>query len=250
MARNLTAGDRVFVPSSKFEELVSWPTAFYETDVQEINNRKVRVRLPGGDDDKGWIANKLVYENIGVLIFCIGDLETETGLLDPLTKSILQFCRLLVPDDYLRTHKIRSLLELERIWHKDQAAYSHIIVIGHGSDQGLKFANDGWVSTEIMDQTLKIRGAKKKNFISLCCKTGYQSFGGKFSKFTICNSFIGPFHSVHGAVASQFCQTFLTSHLIEGHTVATAFNHARDAIPGSTSFRLWQNGKLKAGPKS
>lgn len=61
--------------------------------------------------------------------------------------------------------------------------------------------------------------------------------------------FIGPFHSVHGAVASQLAQTSLAFHLIEGESIGVAFKHAREYTPGSTSFRLWTNGKLKAGPQ-
>src|SRR5262249_54774627 len=83
----------------------------------------------------------------------------------------------------------------------------------------------------------------RKNFVSLCCKTGYAAFAQTFSgRSDVCNLITAPFHSVHGAIASQYCQTLFAYHLLEGETFRVAFRHARDSIPGGTVFRLWQHG--------
>lgn len=247
MATHFSADEKVFVPASRIPGMEGHPSAFYETRIAEVGVRKVKVHLQGGAISE-WIGSGLCQKNIGIIIFTIGDLETETGLLDPLAKSVLQYCRLLVPDDYLRAYKIRSLAELKNIWQKEQAAYSHVIFIGHGSREGIKFSVDEWIKSDALETALKFRGASKKVFISLCCQTGYKSSGGRLSEMAICSHFLAPFHSVHGAVASQFAQTFLAFHLLEGESVGVAFRHARKYVPGSTSFRLWENGKLKAGP--
>lgn len=248
MATHFAVDDKVFVPASRIPGMEGHPSAFYETRIAEVGIRKVKVHLQAGAISE-WIGSGLCQKNVGILIFTIGDLETETGLLDPLAKSVLQYCRLLVPDDYLRAYKVRSLAELKSIWQKEQAAYSHVAIVGHGSPDGIKFSVDGWVKADALDATLKVWGAPKKVFISLCCQTGYKTTGGKLSEMAICSHFIAPFHSVHGAVASQFAQTFLAFHLLEGESIGVAFRHARKYTPGSTSFRLWENGKLKAGPK-
>lgn len=240
--------ERVFVPASKFDELVGYPTAFYETRVTEVNGKRLRVALPNGATSD-WIGSALCHRNVGILILTIGDLETEIPLLDPLAKSVLQFCRLLVDDGSVRHYKVRSVHELRYIWQRDQILFSHIVLIGHGDVDAVIFHVDGRVSPHLLDQATQFRGALQKTFISLCCKTGYRSFGGVFSEATICEHFIAPFHSVHGAIASQFCQSFLAYHLLEGQTVGVAFRHAREATPGSTSFRLWKNGTMKAGPR-
>ncbi|MFZ5763845.1 MAG: hypothetical protein ACOY8P_13115 [Thermodesulfobacteriota bacterium] len=247
MAANFAVKDKIFVPVSRLPGMEGHPSVFYETCVAEIGVRKVKVQLHGGAVSE-WIGASLCQKNIGILVFTIGDLETETGLLDPLAKSVLQYCRLLVPDDYLRSYKVRSLAEMKSIWTNEQAAYSHVVIVGHGSRSGIKFSVDGWLKSDELETTLKIHGAPKKVFISLCCQTGYEAIGGKLSKMPICSNFIGPFHSVHGAVASQFAQTFLAFHLLEGESIKVAFKHAREYTPGSTSFRLWTNGKLTAGP--
>src|SRR3989338_8811141 len=138
MATHFAEDDKIFVPTSRFPGMEGHPSAFYETRVAEVGLRRVKVHLQAGAVSE-WIGSGLCQKNIGILIFTIGDLETETGLLDPLAKSVLQYCRLLVPDDYLRSYKVRSLTELKSIWHKEQAAYSHVVIVGHGSPDGVKF---------------------------------------------------------------------------------------------------------------
>ncbi|MCH7269559.1 hypothetical protein MMZ06_06955 [Burkholderia gladioli] len=241
-------GDRIFVPSSKIEALAEHPTAFYATTVVEVEGKKLKVNIPGGNISE-WIGSSLCHRNVGILILTIGDLETEHVLLDPLAKSVLQFCRLLADDGAVRHYKVRSLAELRYIWLREQVLYSHVILVGHGTANSLLFRTDGEVLPGKLAEMTYVRPASKKTFISLCCKTGYQSFGGIFSKATICEHFIAPFHSVHGAVASQFCQSFLAYHFLDGETVGVAFRHARQATPGGASFRLWENGSMKAGQK-
>ncbi|MBI3774263.1 MAG: hypothetical protein HY273_01690 [Gammaproteobacteria bacterium] len=221
--------------------------ALYRTTVAEVSGKKDQVNLPNGRVE--WVGSGLLHKDVGILIINIGDLETEHTLLDPLAKSIAQFCRLLVPDDQIRSIRVRSMAELQKFWSKNQEAYSHVVWIGHGSETGITFAVDGLKDAAAFVTDLRIYGASKKTYISLCCKTGYQSFGAPVSEAPICKYFIGPFHSVEGAVASQFCQTFLTSHFLNGKSAGVAFKHARESVPGSASFRLWNSGKLKAGPR-
>lgn len=248
MANNLQIGDTVYVPCTRVPELASKGTALYQSCVSQINGRKAKVDLPEGNQSE-WIGASLLHRDVGILVINIGDFETEETLLNPLAKSVAQFCRLLVPDDQIRQIRVRSTGELVKFWQRDQSAYSHVIWIGHGSKNGIKFAVDGWKTANEMADLLRVHGAPKKLYISLCCKTGFKAYGGVMSKAAICSKFLGPFHSIQGAVASQFCQTFLASHLLEGKTVGVAFNHARSSVPGSSSFRLWNAGTLKAGPK-
>jgi len=223
------------------------PTAFYKTKVVEVQGKKIRVDLPGQNVSE-FFGVSLAHETVGLIIVSIGDFETERTLLDPLSKSVLQYARLLIPDDSLLHVKLRSLVELKTYWKRDEAAYSHVVIIGHGSKDGIKFGVDGWVSAvKLQQEVLRVWGGSKKTIVSLCCQTGFKSFGGKLSSFAQCKFFIGPYHSVHGAVASQFYQTFLAYHLLEGQTVVVAYKNAREAVPGSASFKLWENDKLKTG---
>ncbi|TQE92627.1 MAG: hypothetical protein FKY71_19605 [Spiribacter salinus] len=248
MAKNLQIGERVFVPVSKLTANIQAPSSFVEKEVLAVEARSIRVDV--GDGATELIASSLCHRNIGILLLSIGDFETENTLLDPLSKSILQFCRLLVSDDFIHAYKVRSLQEIEFLWGKSHAAYSHVILVGHGEEASIKFANGGWIKTDPFMTSFDVPGVSPKTFVGLCCEAGYKSFGGVASAHPSCERFIGPFHDVHGAIASQFAQTFLAYHLLEGETAKVAFKHARASVPGSTSFRLWKNKKLVAGPKS
>lgn len=243
MAKNLRVNEQVYVPCSLFDE-TDCPSALYYTQVQTVNNRSVQVRLPDGSNSEN-VANSKVHRNSGIWIITIGDLETETTLLNPLSKSILQFCRLLHSDDDQVWHtKIRSLGELNKLWQINNNGYEFIILIGHGSKDGYFFASDEWVNIENFGTVINTPVSNPKNFISLCCETGKCPFAKKLSLLRVCKTYIAPFHSIHGAIASQFCQTYLTQLLLEGRLRKTAFNYAKKAVPGSTKFRYWEKGNL------
>jgi hypothetical protein len=248
MASGLVVDDMVYVPCNRLTGLDGSSVALYRTKVVDVSLRKMRVQLPDGQVSD-WLGSALVHRSLGILVLSIGDFETEATLLDPLAKSVTQFCRLLVPDDQVRAVQVRSIDELKALWQREQAVCSHVIWIAHGSETGLRFGVGGWIGANTLVDVLRVRGAPRKVYVSLCCKTGYKSFGSTMSRSAICSDFVGPFQSVQGAVASQFCQTLLTSHFLEGRSVGVAFRDAGQSVPGSASFRLWKAGRLKAGPR-
>ena len=244
MASGLQIGERVYVPRSRFD-LPQEASAFYRTAVRGTADRSVMVDLPNGNT--GTIGTAVVRRKIGVMIINIGDLSTEPTLLDPLAKSVLQYFRLLLSDDEVTGIRMRSVAELRTVWQQQHGAYSHLVIVGHGETDGIIFGVDGLVGHDQFAAAFENTGPV--NLISLCCKTGYAAFAQPLSKLPVFDCVIAPFHSVHGAVASQFCQTFSAYQLLEGETLAVAFRHARKSVPGGASFRLWRNGVMTAGPK-
>ena len=87
-------------------ELPDQPLALYETRVEQVLDRSVSVRLPGGATSSP-IGSSLVHKNIGIVILRIGDLSTEMSLLNPLAKSMLQYCRLLLHDSMVVLQEVR-----------------------------------------------------------------------------------------------------------------------------------------------
>lgn len=239
-------GDRVYVSWMRLGLDQHGPNAFHHTTVRSIIKRSVEVDLPDGKLSKP-IASSAVHRDVGILVFRIGDYKTETSLLDPLSKSILQFFRLLLSDDLVRLHEIRTRQELVYWWSREHAAFSQVVLIGHGRRDAVLFGEDDWINPNQLRDLLEVPSVAPKTFLSLCCATGYKEFAGEFSSSTLCRSFIAPFHSVHGAVASQFCQTFFGFHLLNGETPKIAFKHAQLSIPGGSHFRLWESGKLLHG---
>jgi hypothetical protein len=241
MTKKFIENDTVYIPSLILPDGDSYPTSIYRTSVSQTQLKSIKVRLrDGGYSD--WIASSKAHKNLGIAIVTIGDFSTEETLLNPLAKSVLQFSRLLLDDSSITSIKVRAIGEFGAWWKVNQLAYSHIILIGHGSPNDISFAYGGARSPADFQRRVFIGGEGKKTFISLCCETGKNSFGSEFSKMPSCDNFIAPFHSIHGAVASQFFQTYMCWHLLYGKTTKIAFNKAASTVPGSDIFRLWKDG--------
>lgn len=242
MAKNLSAGQMIYVPSMLLADGDKLPHSIYRTEIVEVVDRSVRVKISGGGFSD-LIASSKVQENLGIAIVSIGDFSTEDSLITPLTKSVLQFCRLLVPDDHLTVVKIRAIGELGAWWEKNHGAYTLVILIGHGSSTAITFGVGGERKPASFERRFRDANATPKTFISLCCETGRAPFAQQFSGLPFCDAFIAPFHSVHGAVASQFVQSFLSLNLLQAKSVTVAFKNALESVPGREKFRLWRNGK-------
>lgn len=233
--------ESVHIPSSKLGTADEYPFSMTLATVREISERSVKVDLRDGtlSDD---IPLSVVRKKLGLLIIEIGDYKTEETLLAPLKKSILQFTRLLLSDDYIKSYTIRTAGELKHIWRTQHAVTSHLILVGHGDANSLLFGKDTAVkANEFIDLLRTEQGVgEAKQIISLCCKTGSKTFGGAVSGNPNIESFIGPASSVHGANASQFCQSYLTYLFLQGYKSSTAFEYARAASPGASDFVFWR----------
>jgi len=248
MTKSIRINDIVSVPRIRCGLDVNDASAMYTGKVVELSNRSARVELPNGDIS-GLIPVSAIQRNVKLMIIKIGDFDSEYTLLNPLQKSVLQYCRLLLNDDEVVSYSLRTSQELETIWSISHSIVSHVILIGHGRKNGIKFGKI-WLSPLEIDSVLSVGGVEPKQFISLCCKTGYSDFGKAFSRFSYCETLISPFQSIHGSIASQFCQTYLAYHLLRGQTTGIAFKNARESVPGAVNFRLWKNARLIAGKKT
>jgi hypothetical protein len=243
MARNLQLDERVWIPSYLIPGGERLPYAIYQTKIVERVSRSVRIQLPSGEVSEP-ISTSKVHRDIAICLLSVGDFSTEDSLIVPLTKSALQYCRLLLPDEHIASVRIRAIGELGEWWSRNQAAYSHVILIGHGSPTGITFGVGGERSAEHFQRRLVSKKVSAKIFISLCCETGRTPFARRFSSLPFCETLVAPFQAVHGATASQFLQAFLGAHLLQAESTTVAFKSANSAIPGKESFRLWRDGRL------
>lgn len=241
MSTKFRLEETCYVPTSLLPDENKYPVSIYRTTVKDIKNKSVKVQLRGGDISD-WITTSKVSKNIGILIICIGDFSTEETLLNPLTKSILQFSRLLLEDDSVMLIKVRSIGELSAWWKHNEAAYSHVVLIGHGSSTGIIFGYGGKKTPSDFEKCFSTENNIPKIFISLCCETGRNSFSGPFSQISTCSHLIAPYHSIHGSVASQFYQTLMCWHLLDARSIKIAYNKAQRSIPKKYIFRSWTNG--------
>ncbi|MCS5523973.1 hypothetical protein NY551_14620 [Curtobacterium flaccumfaciens pv. oortii] len=248
MSPRFKEGDRVFFPSRLLPSPDQQPHALTEAKVTATLERSIRVDRQNEDGEDLTVATRLVHgENLGITIFEIGDLETETSTLDPLTKSVLQYLRLLSEDGLLRKFKIRTTSELSRIWATYEVATSHVILIGHGSSDSIHFVDEedpvtGKQFARLLEKAAKT--TKPKTFISLSCQTGRHSFASAFSKSDVCRDYMAPFQSVHSAAASLYAQSFFSHHLLSGEGITASHRKARQAVGDGVSFRRWRDGVM------
>jgi len=239
-------GDTVHVPSSKAGIGVNYPSAMVSGEIQAIQNAKIIITLPNGNLSHP-IYIKLARRKLCFLIVQIGDFQTEQTLLVPLRKSILQYTRLILTDDYIKCVSIRSIDEFIYYWHKNHALISHLVLIGHGRPDAILFGENNWIPALDFRSKLSVDGpiGEAKQIISLCCKTGGGNFGKPVSAAQICEIFLGPSGNIHASSASLFYQSYLAYHLVNGYTSDRAYDYARIANPGAVEFNLWKERKLR-----
>ena len=229
-----------------------WVSATKLSGAQQfaLVKRKVLGTKQGGrsvviDDRDGRsveVSSRLVHgSDLGFLLLRVGDLESEMTLLDPLSKSILQFLRLLVKEDLVRLLEVRTSQEIECYMNSDGAAYTHVILVGHGRSNALKLAFGEWLDVSDFVKMMST-GGKDRVIISLACDTGKTTFGKTMSGNTNVKEFVAPKGAVHGASASLFVQQLLSLHLLEGREFETATRNASTGVPGG-GFVHWRNGK-------
>jgi hypothetical protein len=248
MAQGLRQGEEVFVSRKRLGLAGVTESSFLRTTVVSAplpTQRTVEVDLlDGGNTTR--VATSACHRRIGVCIYEVGDVTSESGLLDPMRKSIVQYSRLLLPHDSLVSRTVRSLEELRACWaNHDHTGCSHVVLVGHGSEVGVHFAVGNLVSAGDLGAVFAVPGEECPTFISLCCRTGYASYAKPFQGSSGCGVLIAPFHSVHGAIACQFLQDYLGHHFLDGCTFKVAYNKAQAQIPSGVHFRFWENGVLK-----
>lgn len=246
MARNLQVGDTVFVPKAKIGLDTNDGSALKECKVIAVNNRTITLDINDPNGNGVSVASSAAHRNIRVLVIRIGDFISEGSFLDPLAKSILQFLRVLLTDDFVHRLDIRSIDELAEFWKRNHGTYSHIVIVGHGSPDGFSFGVGGLVGPERFLEALEVSGHDEKIIVSLACKTGRGMVAKRLSGSSICSTYLAPYNSVHGADASLYVQTFLALHFLEGLSSTVAAKRTYDNLP-KCYFRSWQKGSLKNG---
>ncbi len=240
-----SVGNTVYVPRSRLGMDAGSASALLQTSVLETKpgGRSIRVKLCDGTASD-WISSKLAHRNVGILIVRVGDFQTEDSLLDPLADCLDQFFRIMLGQSWFRCVRLRTRQELQHVWAANHEAYSHVLLIGHGSRDGVLVGPDGLTGPAELAGLFKAAGCSSKVFLSLCCETGAASFARPFSESGVCLALIAPLRALHGAIASNLCQSYFTHHFLDGLGVKASFNRVKNGLPGGGGFRFWCRGKL------
>jgi len=216
------------------------PFALMERKVLAVEERSIIVDDSGGGTVK--VSTRTCHSrSLGFLVIRVGDLSTETTLLDPLAKSVLQYLRLLISDTEVRMLHVRTEAEVRAFMTTSGAVFSHVILIGHGTPSSLLALGTQLSGAEVGSM---LDEGDPKVVISLACSTGKTAFARGLSKSKSVRELVAPFREAHGAAASLFLQTLLHKHLLMGHEFRTACRLANDGLEG-THFRHWRGGVLQ-----
>jgi hypothetical protein len=243
MAKSIQVGDRVFVPVERVSAGDKPPFPVVEGEVKARADRTLTVDLPY-DIGLVQVASSAVYEaDLSVSVVRLGDFATEETLLNPITKSLSHYLRLLLPDDRLRTHYVRSDAEFYELYANHSQGVSHFVLVGHVSGADLLFAMDRRVSSSEFATEVSKATHKASDFLLLCCESGKKGFARPFSKSACCNNLIAPMGKLHGASAAQFATTLFAHMLLEGDSIRVAYKAAAGSTPGGPNFRHWVAGQ-------
>jgi|APMed6443717190_1056831.scaffolds.fasta_scaffold110265_2 hypothetical protein len=240
---------RVHVPSRSVGLGDNYPSAMVECRFLRVSEKKGIIdQIPRIQGEK-LIDLRLITRKLGFLIIQLGDFDTEELLLEPLFEAITHTTSLVLMSEYVWKRRVRSLAEFSKFWQEFSGVLSHLVLVGHGSKNGLIFGEKEEGSSEfisVLNSSSTVGQAPI--IISLCCKSGNGIFGKAVSGSQKCRAFIGPSGSIHAANAALFYQLFLSHSLIDGRTNEKAYQLARVFTPGVTEFNMWKKTNLTQKP--
>ena len=237
----VTVGDWVYVAASLIGE--DSDHAMVRRNVSATQNRSFKVERSDGTESS-LISTGYAHADVGVFVITVGDFDTEEATLKPLSKSVLQYLRLLLPDDMVRAVFVRGKPELVKAWTTYAAAYTHVVVIGHSNGAGLVFGAES-AHVPAADLASIVAGTKRE-YLFLACKSGRAAFGRPFSEGTGCGSLVAPFNSLHAAVAAQYAGLYFGERFLGGRTEKAAFNAVREVSTLATArYRFWKDGQFE-----
>jgi hypothetical protein len=235
--------DKVFVPVERVAAGTSCPFPVVTGIVDSIKGRSVTVNCPYGIGLQEIASSAVHSASLSVCIIRVGDFQTEASLLDPITKSIRHFLRLLISDDQVSLNYVRSLEEFLDVFNRTSPSFTHYIIVGHGSSSGnLIFSLGEYCSAKKLADSMTTMTTNTHDFLWLCCHSGDAKFARPLSAAPFCRNHVGSYRALNGATASHFAQAFFIRHLLQGCSFRIAFKKALAGLPTTDHFRHWMAG--------
>lgn len=181
----------------------------------------------------------------GFLVVELGDIDDPDHTLNTAASAIFQslsalFSACAGPVQYER---IRTSVELSQYMLKYRFNFSHIIIVGHGSEDGIPF----------MDQPSPMKGnaiagllgadgsPRDIELISLCCHTGCEALSSSLSKAVGVRQVIAPISTFDVRWAVHFVTGYFLDRYLEGKPVDKAVCDAA-LNKNATPMAVWQEG--------
>lgn len=199
------------------------------------------------DTDEQIRVNPLDFiENPGFLIIHLGDsverehtVEKADEALNSSLTSLFAACD--IPVDLER---IRTSIELSEFMKEYRGNYSNLILIGHGSKDGIRF----------LDKTKPVQGSELAGFLgydghktdlqifSLCCHSGCENISSSLSQAPGVTEVIAPSESFDLRWAVHFVVGYFLSRFINDKTTDQAVTSG--CVSSGISICIWRNGRV------
>lgn len=143
--------------------------------------------------------------------------------------------------------RIRTVVELDALMSSHQFAgqFTHIIIIGHGNNEGLGFLSAGGIETvgghQLAELLGCVEGCADCQIISLCCESGCSDVASELSKAPNITEVIGPSKSFPVNWAAPFISGYLLKLLSSGESHEEALQMAAQWCD-ETPMVIWRDG--------
>jgi hypothetical protein len=207
-----------------------------------------RYRLDDYDDPSGevFFDESDFIDNPGFLILHLGHaverehtVETAARALHSTLTSLFAACN--VP---VTLERIRTSIEFSEFMKAYRAEYSHLILIGHGSTDGIRF----------LDKPAPVKGAElagmlgadssanNLQILSLCCHSGCEAISKALSVSEGVTEVIAPSEAFDMRWASHFVTGYFLSRYVSNRSSEEAVqDHCRASKMGVC---IWRDGKV------
>jgi hypothetical protein len=231
-----------FIPSRLVPKFDGYCPLTYVYGYPQPNGRF----LARGFDWEKEFEDSVFVDEPGFLVIHLGSVEedytveTAANAIFNSVKSLFAGCS--TPVDFLR---IRTTVELSEYLKKYRSRYSHLIAIGHGTQQGLEFLDRGRpVQGHEMAGLLGADMSHKPlQIISLCCHSGCESMAKGLSKGPSVTEVIAPNREFDMRWAVHFITGYFLEHYLGGRTVDESVRVAAENS-GRAPMCVWRDGVL------
>jgi hypothetical protein len=164
--------------------------------------------------------------------------ETSALLVRDSMKALFHTCGDALPIHY---EKIRTALEVRLYMDKYRFQYSHVVLIGHGSESGISLLDiEGPVARDEFAKLLGCTtGCRQVEVISFCCHSGCEEMASALSTDASIRSVIAP----NGAFDMRWAAVFVQSYLLKTFDEGLSPEQAVASIKFDQPMCVWSNGR-------
>ena len=213
-------------------------------DAHPQPNGKWLVDFWGGESVE--VEETELLDTAGFLIVQLGSIEQDYTL-EVAATAIYQSLHSLFAacDASVEIEKFRTTVEFSEFMKMYRFKYSHVILIGHGSSNGIEF----------LDKKNPVAGSELGGFlgadehrnriqiISLCCHSGCEKLSSALSSATSVTEVIAPHETFDLRWSVHFITGFYLAMYLSGKNVDEAVQQATENND-SLKMCIWRNGAL------